>query len=111
MSATTAADVRRAFTRAAAAASFAGLDSSRWAMGDGSQTYGRAYRLHDLDPTTGAHSNPAGLWDSFLGMTRREAVLTLGGMASAFGAIAERERNGHAMPDTLCGYHASRLGA
>ena len=96
MSATSAADVRAAFTRAVAAASFAGLDSSRWAMSEGSQTYGRAYRLHDVDPSTGAHSNPAGLWDSFLGMTRREAVLTLTGMASAFGAIAERERAGDA---------------
>lgn len=90
MTATTAADVRMSFGRAVSAAKAVGIDSTRWALSEGSATYGRAYRLHQVDPTTGAHSNPAGLWDSFLGMTRRETIARLDGMRAAWLATADQ---------------------
>lgn len=86
---TTVADVRAAFIRAVAAAQTAGLDTTRWALSAGSTTYGRAWRLHDVDPATGCHSTPAGLWDTYLGMTRRDAIHRLDGMRAAWQAVAK----------------------
>lgn len=85
-----AADVRAAFGRAAVAATGAGIDSSRWSLVEGSTTYGRAFRLVEVDPCTGSHSTPSTLWDTYLGMTRRDALHRLDGMRVAFGAVAGR---------------------
>lgn len=86
----TSTDVRHAFTRATDAARAARLDPSPWHLVMGSPTYGRAFRLVAVDPATGGQSTPAGLWDSYLGMSRREAVRTLDGMRSAWLSVADR---------------------
>ena len=85
-----AADVRAAYAMAAHAAGLAGVDTTRWALLEGSTTYGRAYRIWDRDPATGGLSSPRGLADNNLGMTRREAVATLHGMRTAWLAVSGR---------------------
>lgn len=86
----TAADVRAAYAMAAHAAGLAGIDTQRWALAEGSTTYGRSYRIWDRDPVTGGLSTPRALHDNVLGMTRREVVATLSGMRSAWLAVSER---------------------
>lgn len=79
MSATTVAEVRAAFGRAQRAATAAGIDSSGWRLQEGSQTYGRAWRIFDMAPAGGL-ATVAGVSD-FLGLTRREAACSLRGLA------------------------------
>lgn len=80
------ADLNHAYSRAKRAAEAVGIDTSRWAMQTGSATYGRAYRLHERDPHTGGLSYLFG-HDGYLGMTRREAGLSLDAMARAWWAV------------------------
>lgn len=87
--ATSAADLRAAYARVVHAAEAAGLDTSRWTLVEGSEPYGRAYRLHERDETTGGLSTPRHLQDNVLGMTRADAERTLTGMRSAFLAVAD----------------------
>lgn len=56
-------------------------------LSEGSQTYGRAYRLHYRHPVSGAHYN-VGVSD-FLGMTRREAELSLSAMAEGIYLVTQ----------------------
>lgn len=93
MAATTAADVRASFARTVFAAERAGLDPSRWALIEGSATYGRAWRLVERDPVTGGHSTALGLGDH-LGSSRREAVAALDGMRAALLTVSDLRRVG-----------------
>ena len=58
-------------------------------LSEGSATYGRAYRLHYRHPSTGAHFNVGGSGD-FLGMTRREAELSMNALAAGIRMASER---------------------
>lgn len=94
--ATTAADVRAAYARACHAAALAGIDPSLWDLEIGSQTYSRAYRVWERDPSTGALSRPRALYDNVLGMTRRDAERALDGMRSAWLGVSHVRRDGDA---------------
>lgn len=85
------ADVRAAYAMAAHAAGLAGVDTSQWALSEGSVTYGRAYRIWDRDPVSGGLSRPRSLQDNTLGMARRETIATLSGMRTAWLAVAAIE--------------------
>lgn len=80
---TPARDLERALARATDAARAAGLpDADRWSLQTGSKTYGRAFRLYVRDPQTGGLGSVPGLSDGFLGMTAREAALSLDMLAT-----------------------------
>lgn len=55
---------------------------------EGSQTYGRAFRLYYVHPVTGGHYQTQ--VPEYLGWTRSEAELTLRAMAAALFATLDR---------------------
>lgn len=90
MASTTALDVRNAFIRTVSAARAVGLNPAPWRLVEGGRTYGTAFRIVALDPSNGVQYTPCGLWSTYLGMSRREAIATLDGMRSAWLSIADR---------------------
>jgi hypothetical protein len=53
-------------------------DTDRMVLDEGSKTYGRAYRIYRCRKDSGAYSDsPLHLGDGYLGMTKREAYLSL----------------------------------
>lgn len=71
--------VRGAFVVAVTAAQAAGVDTREWVLGEGSQVYGRSWRLVRRDPKAGGERDICRL-----GWTRREAWFALHGLATAF---------------------------
>ena len=78
-------------TRAAQAV---GLDPTGWAVIEGSQTYGHAWRLYRVDPATGGHHEvPIMSTGGYLGWSRREATDALWMLGAAlWGVSRERDR-------------------
>lgn len=100
MTRTTAQDVRHAFASLVMTWENAGITRENPYTGQtftaehltiqtGSQTYGRAYRLHYRDPDSGALYNALPTGGDFLGMTRREAVLSLDALRNGILAATE----------------------
>lgn len=83
-------DVQGMFRRLCRAAEQAGVPPEEWSwwiMEEGSATYGRAWRLHLGKPGSSGQFSPMNGADSYLGGNRREAYLSLYGMARAFEAM------------------------
>ncbi len=93
MTSTSIAEVRHAFTRMTRGAERVGIDTSRWILEEGSTTYGRAFRVFRVGDEhgvgTGHYNALAGCSNGFVGMTRREALIGLDSMATAFHAAAD----------------------
>ena len=64
-------------------------DSTKVVLDQGSKTYGRAYRLYTVnyDNGGGYSDSPLYLGDGFLGMTKREAWLSLRSILRAMEAV------------------------
>ena len=65
-------DVRRAFRWYVGSASAVGIDAERFALLEGSLTYGRPWRVVEVDPTNGGYREVLQV-----GSTRQEAWLSL----------------------------------
>lgn len=85
---TTAKDVGGMYCRMVNAAESVGLDVSGWALIQGSTTYGRAWRVYRVDPTSGGHHDFLGS-DGYLGLTTRSAYESLHAMARALELVAK----------------------
>ena len=64
-------------------------DSTKVILEQGSKTYGRAYRLYTVnyDKQSGYSDSPLYLGDGFLGVTKREAWLSLRSILRAMEAV------------------------
>lgn len=83
----TKATTEQAFTALVMTAIAAGLDTEGWVLQDGSQTYGRVWRIYKKSPDGGGLSNLPGI-GNYLGYTAREAYFSLRGMESALSLVA-----------------------
>lgn len=72
-------NLRAQFVRTCKAAESAGVDSSKWVLIIGSETYGNSYGIVTVNAETGGQSSVA----SF-GFKRQNAKAMLEGMAEAF---------------------------
>lgn len=79
--------LRSQFVRTCNAARATGVDSSKWVLIIGSETYGNAYGIVTVDPETGGQTSVA-----TFGYKRQIAKAMLEGMADAFW-IAHLGRN------------------
>lgn len=92
MSRTTRPQLEAAFRRLQQHSERLGLKPSCWALIEGSKTYGRPFRLVEIDPGTGGHSSVLhGSVPSYLGMTRCEAYEVLNFAGSLLQAIASTD--------------------
>lgn len=85
-------DARRAFVRLRDAARAAGIETSRWALAEGSQINGRAYRLFEVDARGAQADAGLGLPNGYLGDTAREAGLRMDAIACGLRAAVEARR-------------------
>ena len=85
---TTTAEVRQEFVRAVKAADAAGLDVTGWALEDGAQSYGVAWRIVTVAPNGARHV----VFTLSPNNTRAEAQLE--GMGTAWWEIHHARKNG-----------------